>query len=113
MLGHKRLGAPQRRSFCLVGARRMDPWEWRDRPSRLSPPGASTALWTFIGEHVKDTVYNNRGLLSGGGDNGLELWRGLLLKHEGGAEQVELGGMGTLRAFPHCDEVESPPIVRG
>ena len=68
---------------------------------------ASNALWTFIGEHVVDTVYTNRGILSGGCENGLELWRGLYLKHEGGADQVELGGMGSLHSFPQCDKVEN------
>ena len=68
---------------------------------------ASNALWTFVGEHVVDTVYNNRGILSGGGDNGLELWRALFMKHEGGADQVELGGMGSLHSFPQCDKVEN------
>ena len=67
----------------------------------------SNALWTFIGEHVVDSVYNNRSVLSGGGENGLELWRALFVKHEGGADQVELGGIGSLHSFPQCDKVES------
>ena len=67
----------------------------------------SNALWTFIGEHVVDSVYNNRSVLAGGGENGLELWRALFVKHEGGADQVELGGIGSLHSFPQCDKVES------
>ena len=67
----------------------------------------SNALWTFIGEHVVDSVYNNRSVLAGGGENGLELWRALYVKHEGGADQVELGGIGSLHSFPQCDKVES------
>ena len=58
----------------------------------------SKALWTFIGEHVTDNVYNNRGVLAGGGENGLELWRALFVKHESGADQVELGGIGSLHS---------------
>ena len=68
---------------------------------------ASNAIWTFVGEHVVDTVYTNRGILCGGGENGLELWRGLFMKHEGGAVQVELGGMGSLHGFPQCDKPEN------
>ena len=74
---------------------------------------ASNALWTFIGEHVIDTVYNNRGLLCGGGENGLELWRALFLKHEGGADQVELGGMGSLHKFPVCEKVDDLQLYVG
>ena len=32
----------------------------------------ANVLWTFIGEHVTDTVYNNRGVLAGGHNNGLD-----------------------------------------
>ena len=39
----------------------------------------SNSLWTFIGEHVVDTIYNNRSVLAGGNNNGLELWRALFL----------------------------------
>ena len=67
----------------------------------------ANALWTFVGEHVIDTVYNNRNVLAGGHNNGLELWRSLFVKHEGGADQVELGGMGSLHSFPQCDKLES------
>ena len=54
-----------------------------------------------------DTVYNNRAVLAGGHTNGLELWRALFIKHEGGADQVELGGMGSLHNFPKCDKPEN------
>ena len=67
----------------------------------------SNTLWTFIGEHVADSIYNNRNVLAGGHNNGLELWRSLFVKHEGGADQVELGGMESLHTFPKCDKVES------
>ena len=67
----------------------------------------ANALWAFIGEHVIDTVYNNRNVLAGGHNNGLELWRSLFVKHEGGADQVELGGMGSLHSFPQCDKMDS------
>ena len=55
----------------------------------------ASALWTFIGEHVIDTVYNNRNVLAGGHNNGLELWRALFVRHEGGAD------------FPQCDKIDS------
>ena len=29
------------------------------------------------------------------------------MKHEGGADQVELGGMGSLHSFPQCDQIDS------
>ena len=74
---------------------------------------ASNQVWTFVGEHVVDTIYTNRGILSGGGENGLELWRALFLKHEGGATQVELGGMGSLHSFPQCDKPENLQIYIG
>ena len=67
----------------------------------------ANALWTFIGKHLVDSIYSNRSILSGGGNNGLELWRSLFIKHEGGADQVELGGMGSLHSFPQCDKVEN------
>ena len=66
----------------------------------------ATTPWTFIGKHVIDTVYNNRNVLAGGHNNGLELWRALFIKHEGGADQVELGGMGSLHNFPKCEKAE-------
>lgn len=67
---------------------------------------ASNALWTFIGKHVTDTIYTNRSTLCGGGENGIELWRALYVKHEGGADQVEIGGIGSLHTFPQCDMIE-------
>ena len=56
---------------------------------------------------MADSIYNNRNVLAGGHNNGLELWRSLFVKHEGGADQVELGGMESLHTFPKCDKVES------
>ena len=46
-----------------------------------------------------DSIYSNRNTLSGGGNHGFELWRSLFIQHEGGADQVELGGMGSLHNF--------------
>jgi hypothetical protein len=63
----------------------------------------ATTLWTFIGEHVVDSLYNIRNVLAGGHNNGLELWRALFVKHEGGADQVELSGMWSLYNFPHVE----------
>ena len=39
-------------------------------------------------------------------DNGFELWRALYVENEGGAEQVALGGMSNLHAFPKCPRVD-------
>ena len=39
-------------------------------------------------------------------DNGFELWRALFVENEGGAEQVALGGMSNLHAFPQCPKIE-------
>ena len=68
---------------------------------------AANQIWTFVGENVVDTVYTNRSVLAGGTANGLELWRALYVKHEGGAVQVEIGGMTSLHSFPQCDKIES------
>ena len=35
------------------------------------------------------------------------------MKHEGGADQVELGGMGSLHSFPQCDKVENLQLYVG
>ena len=67
----------------------------------------SNALWTFIGKHLVDSIYSNRNTLSGGGNHGFELWRSLFIQHEGGADQVELGEMRSLRIFPQCDRVDN------
>ena len=63
----------------------------------------SNALWTFIGKHISDTLYNNRNSMAGGGENGIELWRAFFVKHEGCADQVELGGIGSLHEIPKCE----------
>ena len=68
---------------------------------------AANSLWTFIGENVADSIYNNRNVLAGGMDNGLEMWRALFVKHQGGAHQVKLGGIGSLHSFPQCDTLDS------
>ena len=39
-------------------------------------------------------------------DNGFELWRALYMEHEGGAEQVTLGGMSNLHSFPQCPRID-------
>ena len=67
----------------------------------------SNSLWTFIGEHVVDTMYNNRSVLAGGSNNGLELWRARFVKHKGGADQVQLGGVNKLHNVPQCDRVDA------
>ena len=67
----------------------------------------SNSLWAFIGENVSDNIYNNRIVVAGGNNNGLELWRALYVKHEGGADQVQLGGIGNLHSFPKCDKVDA------
>ena len=68
----------------------------------------SAVLWTFLGKHVVDTLYDNRNTMIGGSDsNGVELWRAYFMKHEGGADQVELSGIGSLHTFPQCEKVEN------
>ena len=63
-------------------------------------------LWSFIGRNVTDAVHSRRlTLTQNEEDNGIELWRALFVENEGGAEQVQLGGMTTLHAFPPCPGV--------
>ena len=45
--------------------------------------------------------------MAGGNNNGLELWRALFVKHKGGADQVQLGGINNLHNFPQCDRVDA------
>ena len=66
----------------------------------------TNALWTFIGKNVTDSLYGNRSPMANGPDNGIELWRAYFVKHEGGADQVELGGIDSLHSFPQCTKVE-------
>ena len=66
----------------------------------------SNVLWTFIGRNVSDTLYGNRSAMASGPDNGIELWRSYFVKHEGGADQVELGGIDSLHSFPQCTKLE-------
>ena len=66
----------------------------------------SNVLWTFIGKNVSDTLYANRSAMASGPDNGIERWRAYYIKHEGGADQVELGGIDSLHSFPQCTKVE-------
>ena len=67
----------------------------------------NNVLWTFIGKHISDVMYTNRSIMTGGAENGIELWRAYYTKHEGGADQVELGGIGSLHSFPQCDKAEN------
>ena len=66
----------------------------------------SNVLWTFMGKNVSDTLYGNRSAMASGPDNGIELWRAYFVKHEGGADQVELGGIDSFHTFPQCTKVE-------
>ena len=67
----------------------------------------SNVLWPFMGKHISDVMYNNRSAMAGGTENGVELWRAYFVKHEEGADQVELGGIGSLHSFPQCRKVEN------
>ena len=63
----------------------------------------SNHLWVFIGRNVNDSIHGRRlTLTQNEPDNGIELWRALFVENEGGAEQVILGGMTSLHAFPQC-----------
>ena len=66
----------------------------------------SNVLWTFLGKHIIDSMYGHRSAVASGPDNGVELWRAYFVKHEGGADQVELGGIDSLHTFPQCQKVE-------
>ena len=66
----------------------------------------SNVLWTFIGKNISDTLYGNRSAMASGPDNGIELWRSYFVKHEGGADQVELGGIDSFHTFPPCPKIE-------
>ena len=65
-------------------------------------------LWTFLGNHMTNTLLNRRTALAGGDDrNGFELWRVLYWEHEGGTEQCHLTGARHLIAFPQCKDAKS------
>ena len=66
----------------------------------------TNVLWTFLGKHIVDSMYGHRSAVASGPDNGVELWRAYFVKHEGGADQVELGGIDSLHTFPQCQKVE-------
>ena len=67
----------------------------------------SQHLWVFIGKNINDDLHGRRlALTQNDADNGFELWRALFIENEGGAEQVALGGMSNLHAFPQCPRVE-------
>jgi hypothetical protein len=44
--------------------------------------------------------------MASGPDNGIELWRSYFVKHEGRADQVELGSIDSLHLFPQCTKLE-------
>ena len=61
----------------------------------------------FIGKNINGDLHGRRlALTQNDADNGFELWRALFKENEGGAEQVALGGMSNLHAFPQCPRVE-------
>ena len=60
-------------------------------------------LWSFLRNNVNDKVHERSlELTFNQPGNGLELWRALFVENEGGAEQVQLGGMTNLHSFPQC-----------
>ena len=60
-------------------------------------------LWSFLRNNVNDKVHERSlELTFNQAGNGLELWRALFVENEGGAEQVQLGGMTSLHSFPQC-----------
>ena len=65
----------------------------------------SRALYTFMSSNM--TKEFNRGLMAyvGGEElNGLELWRRLYWKNQGGSRKVEVGEMRALHKFPKCTD---------
>ena len=67
----------------------------------------SQHMWVFIGKNISNDLHGRRlSLTQNDADNGFELWRSLFVENEGGAEQVALGGMSSLHAFPQCPKIE-------
>ena len=67
----------------------------------------SQHLWVFVGKNIDNDLHGRRmALTQNDADNGFELWRALYVENEGGAEQVALGGMSNLHAFPKCPRVD-------
>ena len=60
-----------------------------------------------MGKQICDAMYNNKSAMAGGTENGVEPWRAHFVKHKGGADQVELGGIASLQSFPHRNKVEN------
>ena len=67
----------------------------------------SQHLWVFIGKNIDNDLHGRRlALTQNEQDNGFELWRALYVENEGGAEQVQLGGMSNLHSFPQCPRID-------
>ena len=73
-----------------------------DRQVQVDFAWISNVLWTFIGKNISDVLYMNRSAMANGPYNGIEIWRSYFVKHEGGADQVELGGIDSLHTFPNA-----------
>ena len=62
----------------------------------------SQHLWALICNNVTNAVQVHAVALAGGEEfNGLELWRRLVISHEGGAEQVTIAGVRNFHNSPN------------
>ena len=95
--------------FEIENERNPLPFERLSRGSvssmQVDLPWIARALWTFMSSNM--TREYNRGLMAyvGGEElNGIELWRRLFWKNQGGARKVELVEMKALHRFPKCPD---------
>ena len=74
----------------------------------------SKALRTFIVASMTLTFQRTCAQLIGGEEmNGIELWRVLFFKNQGGAEQVKLVDRAAFHAFPKCHHPDNIPQYLG
>ena len=77
-------------------------------------PWISRALWTAMVSNMTRTFRRSCAQLIGGEEtNGIELWRYLFFKNQGGAEQVQLVDKAAFHAFPKCENPEHIPQFLG
>ena len=80
----------------------------------LDVPWISRALWTAMVSNMTLTFQRTCAQLIGGEEtNGIELWRYLFFKNQGGAEQVQLVDKAAFHAFPKCENPEHIPQFLG
>ena len=66
---------------------------------------ATRQLWMFIDRHVTTSMRSTlKSLVDGEELSGLEVWRILWIRHEGGAQEVDIADLGALQTFPECHD---------